>query len=291
MNSNIPCFFHIPRSGGTYLLYKSSDFLRLYGLKMGWNNRINWNLDIRLIFVTLDNKIIFTAIAYDKLQNYKNNKNFKSIYGEYSDIVEYENFITACKQNGLLLSSIAIESDGAHLIPSGFFKKFLNELGLNPIYYATLREPFDRAVSLYYYINSPASVHEPTHNKIKSKSVEEYLSSYDLEDSWVIRTFTGIPNNKEIHEEDFKKASEILSQFTVKDISKIDELIHEIFSKRFHDSSDLLQHLKTKKDFYKNKSEKKQCLRFSDLKEETRSFFLKRKKYDIELYNKFAISN
>ena len=290
MNKRLPCFLHVPRSGGTYLLYKSSEFLRLYGLKNNWNNRLNWNLDIRLIFVSIDSKVIFTAIAYDRLQNYKNNKNFKPIYGPYSDIIEYEKFIQVCQEDELIISSIAIESDGAHLIRSGFFDNFLSKIGLSPIYYCTLREPYDRAVSLYYYINGASSAHEPTHNQIKSNSIEDYLCSYELEDSWLIRVLTGLEDSQEINEKSFEKACQLLSPFIIKDVSKIDELIHEVFSKKFDDASDILNELKTQTDFYKNKSEKKEYPNFLDLKEDTRAFFLERKKYDIGLYKQLILN-
>lgn len=288
MNKKLPCFLHIPRSGGTYLLYKSVDFLRLYGLRKGWNNRLYWNLDIRLLLVHIERKVIFTAVVYDRLQNYKNNKIFNPIAGPHSDLIEYEDFIRVCQDGQVLISSIVIESDGAHLIRSGFFDNFLGKLDLSPIYYCTLREPYNRAVSLYNYINSDFSAHEPTHKQIKSSSLEEYLHSYELEDSWVIRILTGIENNQEINEKIFEKTCQLLSTFSIKDVSKIDELSYEVFSKKFDDASDVLNKWKTQTDFYKNKSEKKEYPSFSDLKEDTKTFFLKRKKYDILLYNRFA---
>ena len=288
MNNNIPCFLHIPRSGGTYLLYKSSEFLRLYGLKNNWKSKPNWNLDIRLVFVTFSGKTIFTAIVYDDLQSYKTNKNFQPIYGPYSDIIEYKYFLEACKEEKLLISSIAIESDGAHLISSNFFTNFLNSIGLKPIYYSTLREPYDRAISLYSYINSPSSNHEPTHNLIKSKSIYDYLSSYELEDSWLIRVLTQIPDNQEINEEIFQNACKILDRFIIMDISKIDELIHEVFSKKYSDAKEILNELKSKTNFYKNRSENEKRPEFSDLDFGIKQFFLNRKKYDIRLYNRYT---
>ena len=230
---------------------------------------------------------IFLLILYIET---KNNKNFKPIYRPYSDTIEYEKFIQVCQEGELFISSIAIESDGARLIRHGFFDDLTSKIGLNPTYYCTVREPYDRAISLYYYINGTSSVHEPTHNLIKSASSEEYLSSYELEDSWLVRVLVGLEDNQEINEKAFEKSCQLLSPFIIKDVSKIDELMHEVFSKKFQDAPNILNELKTQTDFYKNKSEKKECPSFSDLKDETRAFFLERKKYDIRLYNKYAFN-
>ena len=64
---------------------------------------------------------------------------------------------------------------------------------------------------------------------IKFKTFEEYLNSYQLEDSWLIRNLINIPDSREITEEDYYQACFILDQFKIKDISKTDFLINEAF--------------------------------------------------------------
>jgi hypothetical protein len=151
-----------------------------------------------------------------------------------------------------------------------------------------LREPFDRCQSLYSYITSSSSNHEPTHGTIKFKTFEEYLNSYQLEDSWLIRNLINIPDSREITEEDYYQACFILDQFKIKDISKTDFLINEAFIEYYNiDQSIIINDLSKIK---KNETLNKQKICFSELNEETKMTFLRRTEFDRRLYKKYIFN-
>lgn len=229
--NKIPVFLHIPKNAGTYVLGVTMSVFRYYGISKGWRNENNWQLNFRRILLQKDGIQIATLFVYDPKKIRSTNIKFKPFPdNEYCNVVELNDFCEEFKRGQLTLFSIIIEDNGAEHIKDGLFNELCSiQANSTPFYYTILRNPYERALSLYSYITSPASFHEPTHYKIISKTFEAYIKSYQLEDSWVIRKLNKIPDDNVITEEIFKEACSILNNFAVKDISCTDELIHQTF--------------------------------------------------------------
>ena len=166
---------------------------RRYGLSKGWHNDpyegSSWNLKLSMISVVFKHEIILKVFVYDKYNIINNNKNFITIDDNRYKVELYP-FLYELLNNKLEIFSIIIESYGFNMISK------LNFDGLNvfdyickiikkeSVYYTIFRDCFSRTVSMYNYLNSNKSKHEPTHKKIAYNTFEEYIKSYQLEDSW-----------------------------------------------------------------------------------------------------------
>ena len=87
------------------------------------------------------------------------------------------------------------------VLPNGFrfvdeFVKLFNVNDFGFLMYTTIRDPFERAVSLYNYINSSISSHEPNHKSLGLLTFDQYISSSEAEDSWLIRNLLDLPDSE-----------------------------------------------------------------------------------------------
>ena len=74
--TKLPVFLHIPKNAGTYVLSWIMIFFRFYGISSGWNDKYGWNLKLRRIAVTFEEKVILTVFVYDKHDVCITNKSF-----------------------------------------------------------------------------------------------------------------------------------------------------------------------------------------------------------------------
>jgi hypothetical protein len=285
--NKIPVFLHIPKNAGTYVLSMTMTLFRYYGIIKGWRNKTGWNLNLRIILLEQDRKQIATMFVYDPEEIRNTNADFKQhSENKYCNIIDVDSFKKELKTKKLILFSIVVEDHGIKFVKDGLYEKFCEEIKSVPLYYTLLRDPFDRSLSMYHYITSSSSIHEPTHGAIKFKTFEDYLNSYQLEDSWLIRNLINIPYSREITEEDYEHSCFILNQFKIKDISKADNLINEVFLECYNiDQSIITDDLR---NIEKNVTLNKNKICFSELNEETKNNFLKRTECDFKIYNKYC---
>lgn len=290
MMNKIPVFLHIPKNAGTYVLGWTMIFLRYYGIAIKWNNQVKWNLNLRRIVLRHESKQIATLFVYDPYNVRESNQSFiQHPTDEHSDIVDCGAFIEELKNKKITLFSVIVEDSGIRLIKENLYKEICGYDGCHPLYYTIFRDTYDRALSMYHYIKSPKSAHESTHNAINSKTFSEYLSSYELEDCWLIRNLTGISDNEIINEEIFDTACHILDEFKIKDIKNTDELLNEVFKECYN----IDQSIAPDKDrnVFKNSTSSNDTLTFDNLDENTKSAFLTRTKFDRKLYTKYLSDN
>lgn len=287
--NKIPIFLHIPKNAGTYVLSITMTLFRHYAIKKNWNAGISY-LNLRRILLQKNGTQIATLFVCDP-EEVRNAKNFEQHNThQYCNIVDVELFSTEIKNGKLLLFSIIIEDNGIKLIKNGFFDSLCNQNNLIPVYYTILRDPFDRCQSLYNYITSSSSIHEPTHGKIQFKTFEEYLSSNQLEDSWLIRNLINIPDSREITEEDFWQSCFILNQFKIKDINNVDLLFNQVFNECYGIDQSVVPIKYNYGEINKNSTFKKNKCSFNELDEKTKTYFLKRTEFDIKLYKKYIFN-
>jgi hypothetical protein len=283
----IPVFLHIPKNAGTYVLGWTMTLFRYYGIARDWNNKVNWNYGLRRILLQHDNEQIATLFVYDPYNVRESNQYFiQHPTDKYCNIVELQKFLEELKNKKLTLFSIIIEAAGVHLIKENLYEDICKHNNSHPLYYTIFRDPYNRALSMYHYITSTNSVHELTHNTIKSKSFSEYLNSYELEDSWLIRKLTNITDSEIINEEIFNRACVVLDEFKIKDIKHTDELINDVFTECYNISQNIVDN--NDRNVFKN-STSSDTFVFDDLDEKTKNAFLTRTEFDRKLYTKYCI--
>jgi hypothetical protein len=255
---------------------------------MGWRKKRDWNLDLcRYRLLNSHKKQFATLFIYDPKGTRKCSKSIEphpqcpntcTVDEEGVDGVLKE-----LKDGATDLFSIIVEPRGARLLRNGAFDMICEHAGKRPEYFTVLRNPFERAFSLYSYLTNSGSRHEPTHGMIVASSFEEYIRSSQLEESWLIRNLREISDGSPITEEDFSEARLILNKFKIADVSKIDTLINGVFEKCYGLNTGAIQDAR---DFNKNATSGSKRA-FRDLDEETQNLFLQRTAFDRRLYAHF----
>jgi hypothetical protein len=285
--NKIPVFLHIPKNAGTYVLGVTMSLFRHYGISKGWRNKPDWNLNLRRILLQKEGVQIATVFVYDPEEARKTNKDFNSHpMDEYCNIVDIEHFKNELEKRKIVLFSMIVESEGVKYMKDELYDAICDKCRCSMFYYTILRNPFDRAVSMYHYISGGKSTHEPTHGMIKSDKLETYLKSYQLEDSWLIRRLNDISDDQPITENDFNQTCFILNQFKIKDISKTDELINEVFFECYGVDQNIITDRMSK--INRNITSNKQEITFDALSEDTKPQFLKRTYWDQQIYERYV---
>jgi len=287
--TKIPVFLHIPKNAGTYVLGRTMTLFRYYGIARGWNDKERWNYNLRMIVLQHEGVQIATVCIYDPTGALNINTNFTKHEGdEYSNIVEVYPFFEELRNRELFIFSIIVEDYGVKFINTGLCEHLCSYNKKTPLYYTILRDPYDRAQSIYNYIKSSNSSHEPTHDLIKSNSLEEYFKSNQLEDSWLIRRLTGIRDEEEMNEKHFDKSCEILDKFKISDITKTDLLIDNVFTECFGINRDCGL---SKYEAHNKNANLKDKMHFNELQEETKAIFLRRTTPDRKIYERYCRNN
>lgn len=238
MNNKIPVFYHIPKCGGTYVITKCREILRTYNNGVGvllCNSK-----DETLVRIFLKNTDIRQAKPY----------NHVSISDMSDDIL-----------------FIIIEPSGIPLR-----NKLLKNIEITHEF-TILRHPFYRIQSLYNYIRSTESQHEPSHMSIQSTSFNDYVSDNNFESSWIIQNFGD--NN-------YDKAIETLSNMYVYDITDIEKAILNCMLDCYKDINI--------NAFDHNNIVKNSCstakIKFTDISYSARKIFIKKTYHDLKIYKK-----
>lgn len=245
-----------------------------------------------------------TYEGYEKLHK----ETIPDLIKKYSEFTS-EDFMSYLQQNEVFIFAVLIEprNSGSSFTKSQlvgwndnleFIDKLCTFYNRKPINFCILREPFSRATSLFNYVKSSDSDHEFITGDsrvcdffdIKSETFEEYIETGELEDSWFIRQLLSLSHNQPITEESATLAINKLKDFKIKDITQVDSLIEEIFSKSYNLS--FLDLFKSNPDYSLNKhqSSKTNTLSFDQLSPELQQKFLDRTYWDRKLWERYCNS-
>ena len=287
MSQKIPVFLHIPKNAGTYVLSWTMNLFRRHGVGKGWDISPKWELKLRRLLVQHEANTIMTIFVYDSNEICKNNKEFvpHEVDAHVNTISLYP-FLDELLNNKLEVFSIIIESAGFYSFKTSLCNLIFKIIDKQPVYYTILREVFSRTVSLYNYITSEASFHEPSHKGIKSNTFEDYINSCELADSWLIRSLINIPDSKELNEDDFNAACILLDQFKISDISQVDQTIDELFYECY--SIKRSDALIDSPEVNKNKQKIKTRILFHELIDQSKQRFLERTFFDKKIYDRYC---
>jgi hypothetical protein len=276
----IPVFLHIPKNAGTYILSCAQNIFRRYLNELNPNKfRMN-DLGYRILLINYENNTISIALCYEP--NYLTNKKFKQIpYNEYSNSIELGDFLCEISQGKLKIFSLFIESNGFKFIKTGLFDNLFKIIDKLPLYCAIFRDPLERAASLFSYLKSNQSLHEPTHGAITSNTFENYIKSSQAEDSWLIRSIAGVPNSKGISDEDFEKTCIFLDNVKIMDIKDTDKLIIYSFNTCYSFN------VQFNKQIMRTNKIKQNNINLQEMDSSSINIFKNRAAYDYKLYNRY----
>ena len=159
----------------------------------------------------------------------------------------------------------------------------------HPFNFTVLRNPYDRALSIFNYIKSDNSSHEPNHDCLVSKSFQEYIESDELEDSWFLRSLLDMPDSAIIEPYHLTLAHEAyLKHFRISDTSKVDDLINNVFHGAYGiQQSDVEDHV-IESNLHRNATPNKLKIKFEDLDPTIQQKFLDRTYWDRKLWERYC---
>jgi len=294
----IPMFFHVPKNGGSYVISKSEKFTcakRAFMLREFSLDEKSMNQLFRIRHYTvIDNfgRQIF------RISGFKLNFNQNDLNSKILKLVDNTNGneFTISYEN---LSKDFLESIILHkvdVLPNGFrfvdeFVKLFNVNDFGFLMYTTIRDPFERAVSLYNYINSSISSHEPNHKSLGLLTFDQYISSSEAEDSWLIRNLLDLPDSEILNENVYQLFCEIFNLFRTCEVHDIDVLLDEVYKicddLVFSDINKVHPNLNLSKfNYNKNKNSKKTDKK--EVSELALSKFQERTFFDQKVFNKYS---
>lgn len=254
----LPVFYHIPKCSGTYVRACQQLLLEDF---------LQNDESIEIVNVSHNQNPILEIISTKK-QNNKTTKDISWEEFQNGDKIENLNIFTV----SILNSGIKKQKQIIDLIKKRT-QRYIKK-------YTIFRDPLEREVSLYNYIKSSLSNHDPYIKKIEADSIKEFLCSKKMSDSFIIRSLLNLKKTQEIEQEHYKKACEILNDFNIYDISETENAVKEIFGECYG-----LKEINIK-DIQKNKSFGSK-ITISELDKKTKDTFLEKKYFDYKIYNNY----
>lgn len=292
-HTDTPVFLHIPKSGGTYLTFIIQQFLTNV-----CNNEFKDIMNNRRVEI-VDKNFIITVFCEMLDDYYKRDPNVVNGTSNKNALLtkcSYNTFKQYIVNNNAKILTIIVQQTAKNDIRPGWFSawELIQHNGTSPVNWIFLRDVFDRQQSLFNYLKSPKSAHEHTHGKIPCDTFEDYLLSAHMEDSWLIRNLTGMPDSIDINNRWFDLANSFISENHV-NITAIEDMDNTLDKTYKHDISfrDFLlkykSHFENKILLNSNISNTKNTT-INDISPSAIQSFLSRTKWDRKMYNKYIMS-
>ena len=244
--NKLPIYYHIPKCGGTYVITKCREILRYH------------NNGISVLFITNEKDQVLCRCFTKNIQD-----NRKIIYS---------NDCLASHMKDVLF--IVIEPAGIKLRDN-----LLYNIDIIKYQFMTIRHPFDRAQSMYNYITSEASRHEPSHNTIKDQTFEEYMQNANYEKNWISSQFS-------IEKETLVNKLKDINIYKIHDIEKG---IKDCFRACYPDI-DCSRYNVNQVNIHRN-SVKPKKISIENMPNEIIEKFLEYNKFDMYIYNQYSNRN
>jgi len=281
--NSLPVFHHIAKNAGTYVL--------------GWmlflaTKYFGKNIDYcKVVKVVLNGgkSLSFICCFYEE---FNQEKYELKVLSESAVQTNQASFLELLTDGHIKIFSVSVDpfGDPGWSLEKEYLLKIKEFLGLDHLLnFTVLRNPYGRAQSLFNYISSDDSSHEPSHKLYRSKNFIEFLSSGELEDCWIIRNLLDLNHSQPILSEHFFSCcNNYFQYFEVEDISNVDLLIDRVFFRVYGIDQNAGNKEKLKNIIGKNSSTYHQKIAFDELPEEAREAFLYRAYWDIKLHERYC---
>jgi len=273
----IPVFFHIPKNAGTFVLN------RLFAYGMALNKKDHERTSNKRIHILNDGDIAYRLIVFDLNDTCNTDDRFNQVSERLFEIdikkITQELIESFCVF-ALVVTDISFNKYEEEIFP--FMPKEAELYKLIP-----LRDAFSRAVSIFNYSNSKKSSHEKIHGLYKDYSLEEYLRSGEVEESWLIRKLLGLSDDHYISQKNFNEACKILDDFEVFDYKDSQKLIENFFLNFYNFKQENMQWIFDLWCPIYNKNKKKSTCSIEDFSDEVKELFLEKTFWDNKLYKKY----
>ena len=319
----LPVFHHIAKNAGTYVLSWAQMLCRRYHLMRGDHLSLHWtSAKIRRALIRLKDCRQLTIIYCTLTDLTGHTDGIFSVYPELEQFSrENKRDIVLEKQMEYINNRYSIDSDETtNIIPEDDFLNFIENGDIIPfcviidpmdpgwidarkyidliiekskrkhaLHFTVLRDPYKRAQSLFHYLTSDESSHEPTHDSIQAKNFEDYIQSDEVEDSWFLRSLVDMPDSAIIEPYHLTLAHEgYLKHFRISDTSKVDDLINNVFHGAYGiQQSDVEDHV-IKSNLHRNATSNKLKIKFEDLDPTIQQKFLDRTYWDRKLWERYC---
>ena len=192
------------------------------------------------------------------------------------------------KNKHLVVLGINVEPISEKDMRVGLFQAYelLSLCEASPFNFTILRDALSRQQSLFDYLTSKDSSHEPTHGSISQDTFIKYLNSEDLEDSWIIRVLSGVSHNAALNKYWMDIAIQFLEShnFLIADISKTDDIINQVLQD-CHEQPIINS---DKQSSFRNSTKNTNKVKINDLNEKTKQKFLDRTYWDRKLWERYC---
>jgi hypothetical protein len=272
----IPFFVHYPKCGGSSV----SVWLRQYLFFFKKNKSLKKEL---VILDETKRPILAIFISFNKeiKEPYLLKTRNEKIIGIY--LSDLYSFLSKYK---IKIHYGIIKTAGVKFLKNGLYddiiKKFYKNYSIK--YFLSFREPLEREISLFYYLNSERSEKELTHKAFGDISFEDYIKNI-MPDSWLLTTLSG-KNSYDLKNSDYRKCINFLKNFFVFEINDLEKGIRNFIStienNNNRNSENFLQ------EIFKNKynvAPENQKKLIHHLSEESQNLFKEKKFFEYKIYS------
>ena len=299
---HLPVFYHIAKNAGTYTLGWMMMLCRLYSIETGCRAVSGWTSDrIRRSILDIGGHKQLTCVIYTPSDVHINNEHFKSnpAGDGNSDWVTIEHFTHAINTGQVKVFSVSVDPAGwgGDHMPEDYchgYSQHRQALQLiqqaarreHLLNFTILRDPWSRAQSMYNYLTTDSSAHEPNHGVIQSEDFIKYINSDELEDSWFIRNMLNLSDDTVIEPKHLTACDQYLKTWRISGINNTDHLIDQVF----HGAYGVMQCDVEPDvvDVWRNNTPNKTKVKFDELDQNSQQTFLDRTYWDRKLYQRYC---
>lgn len=231
----VPVMVHVPKNAGTYMITTAlRRMVRHYHKnKMGW---------VRLLKVSSEQSVFTVVVNFLDDEHLEDPHVMQHVDCVRKGVVDHR--VGRCSLKTLdrymgqgkaqvlwcVADSEVLDGETGHMdMRVTLFEclRVVHRAGKQPVNFTLLRNPFDRQQSLYNYLTSDQSRHEPSHGMFDHATFEQFAASDQVEDSWFIRTMCGMHHSTPMNGNWYNTCCDFLDRhrFVIRDVSRASELL------------------------------------------------------------------
>lgn len=214
-----PVFLHYPKCGGMSIREK----IEAVFFESGNKNKKS----ILYIYDFSQNHLFHLFVENFDGSNL-NNTFRHTQYGWYMPLDELP--IALKWQTELKIHSIVVNGHGVRFFGNNFLQIILsNYTTIDPLYFMSIRDPWEREKSWFFYLRSEASKHEDVHKFYGDVSFEDYVKK-DMQDSWLATSLLE-KNSVSLKNDDIHTIDTITKKIIFFDIENLESSFVSIYKK------------------------------------------------------------